>query len=388
MLRGIRSSEICGSPIIRGQLISVLIAGTGIFASLLSRSNANFPEFMSFLLYVSLLTFALKRWIREKKAPFTNLSNHWSYYVIVAVFDVEANFMIIEAYKYTSITSVMLLDCFAIPFAMILSYLFINARYKTFHFIGTIVCLFGMGCTIISDARHGSISSKYKTPLFGDALTLLAASLYACSNVLQEKLMKNGDRDEFLSMLGVIGSSITLIQFLIFDLQALKIFRWDIDSILYVCGFVCCLYIMYTNTTLFLKENDSVVFNLSILTSDIYSVVFSYFVYGYIVDWLYCIAFLLSAAGLLLYNSVKSPVPAISNELIAHTQLKDMQSDSDSPSSMTYRHSALSSEDHEEEMYGRDLVFNEGLGSVCIDTLNPVRIVEVSLNDDNFALSI
>jgi len=111
-------------------------------------------------------------------------------------------------------------------------------------------------------------------------------------------------------------------------------------------------------------------------------------VYGYFIDWLYCIAFLLSAAGLLLYHSVKSPVPVISNDFIQHTPLKDMQLDSNSPSSVTFRHSALSSEDQEEEMYGRDLVFNDGLGSVCIDTLNPVRIVEVSLNDDNYALSI
>ena len=55
-------------------------------------------------------------------------------YLLAAVLDCEANFLVLEAYNYTSITSVMLLDCFTIPCAMVLSAIFLKCRsgYTTF----------------------------------------------------------------------------------------------------------------------------------------------------------------------------------------------------------------------------------------------------------------
>ena len=55
-------------------------------------------------------------------------------YVLAAVLDCEANFLVLEAYNYTSITSVMLLDCFTIPCAMVLSAIFLNYR-SLFNFV-------------------------------------------------------------------------------------------------------------------------------------------------------------------------------------------------------------------------------------------------------------
>ena len=42
-------------------------------------------------------------------------------------------------------------------------------------------------------------------------------------------------------------------------------------------------------------EGDSILFNLSLLTSDIYAVIFTYFNSGKLVHWLYFVAF--SAVG-------------------------------------------------------------------------------------------
>jgi hypothetical protein len=49
---------------------------------------------------------------------------------LLALADVEANYIIVLAYQYTSITSVTLLDCATIPFAMAFSHLALGTRYK------------------------------------------------------------------------------------------------------------------------------------------------------------------------------------------------------------------------------------------------------------------
>eukprot|EP01032_Pedospumella_encystans_P033469 gene33469-37825_t len=47
-----------------------------------------------------------------------NKNNILWWYVFAAILDVEANYLVLLAYNYTTITSVMLLDCFTIPVAM------------------------------------------------------------------------------------------------------------------------------------------------------------------------------------------------------------------------------------------------------------------------------
>lgn len=55
----------------------------------------------------------------------------WWKYMLLALADVQGNFLVVCAYKYTSISSAMLLDCFTIPVVMLLSKLFLHAKVPT-----------------------------------------------------------------------------------------------------------------------------------------------------------------------------------------------------------------------------------------------------------------
>lgn len=48
--------------------------------------------------------------------------------MLLAIADVEANFIVVSAYQYTSLSSAMLLDCFTIPVVMLLSSIFLEAQ--------------------------------------------------------------------------------------------------------------------------------------------------------------------------------------------------------------------------------------------------------------------
>ncbi len=99
------------------------------------------------------------------------------------------------AYRYTSLTSVTLLDCFTIPLAVALSAAVLGARYCPGHYAGAAVCLAGLVILVLSDrgGGDGGGSSGGREGAgrawFGDALVLLGASLYAGCNVLAEKLL-------------------------------------------------------------------------------------------------------------------------------------------------------------------------------------------------------
>lgn len=182
------AERVLQHPIARGQLVSLLIAGTALTSSLLAHRGSNFPTFQSFFNYALLSLYIFRASVNVKA-----LHVPWYYYAVAAVIDLEANFLVVKAYQYTSITSVMLLDCFTIPCAMILSRVFLKAQYNKWHIIGVCACLVGLVCIVLSDAQ-ASDDSDFPNAVLGDILCLCGAMLYATSNVLQEFLVKHHSR--------------------------------------------------------------------------------------------------------------------------------------------------------------------------------------------------
>ncbi len=69
-------------------------------------------------------------------------------------FDVLGAIATLTSFKHTSMTSVMLLDCVTIPVVMVLSILFLAAKYTKWHTISAIVCLGGLTMIVVSDMQH------------------------------------------------------------------------------------------------------------------------------------------------------------------------------------------------------------------------------------------
>ena len=74
----------------------------------------------------------------------------WSY-LLVSMADVFANYLMVKAFQDTSLTSAMLLDCFALPCCALLSYLFLGVRYSKRHLFGVLLCVIGLVLNVVSD---------------------------------------------------------------------------------------------------------------------------------------------------------------------------------------------------------------------------------------------
>lgn len=305
--------------ILGGQLLALLITGTGVFSQLLAEHSVNIPTTQSFLNYLLLCGFLpilIKRyynkqkyiqldngnWInmnsnnntneqqREQLSPTTQqqttvtntkfLQIEWYKYLLLAFCDVEGNYLLVRAYQYTTITSVQLLDCFTIPIVMILSYFFMAKRYTRKHLIGAVICVIGLVLLLCSDFLGNrytdSTDDEDKNILLGDSLVLLGCFFYAISNIGQEYIVKQYDRYEFLAMIGVFGSAISGIQILIFEREALSVINWrDSVSWGYALGFTVCLFTLYSGVPMLLQRSSAIFLNLSFLTADFWSILFA-----------------------------------------------------------------------------------------------------------------
>ncbi|CAH9140964.1 unnamed protein product [Cuscuta epithymum] len=280
-----------------GQFLSLLVTSTGFLSSDLARKGINAPTSQSFLNYVLLALFYGGIMIYRKKP----LKAKWYYYVILGLVDVEANFLVVKSYQYTSLTSVMLLDCWAIPCVMLFTWIFLKTKYKIGKFIGVFVCVAGLVLVIFSDV-HAADRSSGSNPLKGDLLILAGATLYAVSNVSEEFFVRSADMVELMAFLGLFGAIVSACQIGILERSELKSIHWTAGSTLPFIGFSLAMFFFYSGVPILLKISGSTMLNLSLLTSDMWAVCIRIFAYHEKVDWMYFVAFAAVAVGLIVYS--------------------------------------------------------------------------------------
>ncbi|XP_011005118.1 PREDICTED: solute carrier family 35 member F2-like [Populus euphratica] len=280
-----------------GQFLSLLITSTGFSSSELCRRGINAPTSQSFLNYVFLAIVYGSIMLYRKQA----LKAKWFYYAILSLVDVEANFLVVKAYQYTSITSVMLLDCWSIPCVMVLTWFFLSTKYRFKKIAGVVVCVAGLVMVVFSDVHAGDRSGG-SNPRKGDAIVIAGATLYAISNSSEEFLVKKADRVELMSLLGFFGAIISAIQISILERNEVKSIHWSAGAALPFFGFAVAMFLFYSLVPILLKISGSTMLNLSLLTSDMWAVMIRIFAYHEKVDWMYFLALAAVAVGLVVYS--------------------------------------------------------------------------------------
>jgi len=289
------------------------LTGTALFSQLLADAAIDLPTTQSFVNYFALMvTFGVLMYRRGER-PREAL---WKYFII-AVADVEGNFLLVLAYQYTSITSVQLLDCFTIPIVMALSWRLFNARYKNVHFFGAGVAVLGLALLVTSDAVLGRSSAgqdeEASNPILGDILVMIGASLYGISNIGQEYMVKERDRVEFLFFLGLFGSAVGGVQMGIFEHEGIRdlFLQADAHILGYFAGFNGCLFGMYVAVPILLEVSSATFMNLSLLTADFYSLAAAAVLFGAKPSVLYFVAFVVIVSGLITYNIAGDPTSSL-----------------------------------------------------------------------------
>jgi len=281
-----------------------------------------------------------------------------SIYFVLALFDVEANYLTVLAYRYTTVTSISLLDCLAIPSAMILSRLALKRRYFWMHLAGVALCLSGVVVNVLQDYNMGTSdgmageqehhvdTDAYPQRIRGDILAIIGGILYGVNDTLCEiSVRTTGSGDEYLGMVGFWAFLISMVQAALVERDDIAKFFVgfhrpiqdgdfiddDAASILPTCSigmswglllaFVVVNVMSYIGATRFLLLSEAAFFNLSLLTGDLWTLAFSVVAQHIIPGHLFFVALGLIVSGILVYESHASPVSSEYEERTAQTQI-------------------------------------------------------------------
>eukprot|EP00834_Sanchytrium_tribonematis_P002354 NODE_71_length_24927_cov_1.205937.p12 type:complete len:287 gc:universal NODE_71_length_24927_cov_1.205937:5011-5871(+) len=272
--------------LLRGQLISILLTLCSTTSQFLGPYKI--PTFQLFITYLVLCIYVIY---------YKSIPRHWTY-SLIAFFDVMANYCLIKAYQYTDLLSISLLNRLSIPIVMILSKYFLKTRYTSRNYIGMLICVSGSLLVVYSDYQKKSGTGSW----IGDVLCVVGACLYALANTLQEYLVKESTIPNYLTSIGGYGVVFAGI-LLGIEYKEMAHFKIDQIGVIYMLVFVTSMFFLYSCVPRFIMNSSATLFNLSILTSDIYNLLVSVFIFGIELTWLYAVAFAIILIGIYLFHS-------------------------------------------------------------------------------------
>uniref|UniRef100_A0A665TEU7 Solute carrier family 35 member F2-like n=1 Tax=Echeneis naucrates TaxID=173247 RepID=A0A665TEU7_ECHNA len=296
-----------------GQGLAGLICGTAVASQYLAtKFHVNTPMLQSFLNYALLCATYTIMLCRTGDGNILQIlkSRGWKY-LLLGLVDVEANYAVVKAYQYTTITSIQLLDCFVVPVLMILSWWILNARYRPFHYVAVCICLLGVGAMVGADLLAGRDQGSTSNILLGDALVLLSATLYAVSNVCQEYTVKNLTRVEFLGMIGLFGTIISAIQMVLLEREEIAAIQWSWQVGVLFAAFALCMYTLYSCMSIVIQLSSATSVNLSLLTADLFSLFCGVFLFQYNFSALYLVSLVVILIGFTTFNAFPTPADPV-----------------------------------------------------------------------------
>lgn len=289
--------------ILVGQILSLCITATNTFSTFLASAGTSIPAFQTIFNYLLLTLVYLPLTLhRTGPRPFLRLvlRDGWKY-LILSFLDVEGNYFTVLAYRYTNILSAQLLNFWSIVCVVAVSFFVLRVRYRPFQIAGVLLCCGGMGLLLASDHMTGANGGPAADMVKGDLFGLLGATFYGLSNVFEEWFVSRRPVHEVLAFLGVFGIIINGVQAAIFDRASFASAVWTPAVGGYLAGYTLALTIFYSLVPLMLRMGSAAVFDISLLTANFWGVIIGIRVFGYVIHFLYPIAFVLIILGLVVY---------------------------------------------------------------------------------------
>jgi len=227
------------------------------------------------------------------------LRDGWKYFIL-ACCDVEGNFLVVKAYQFTTLLSCMLLDAWAIPTCLFFAWIYMRPKYHLTQILGILISIGGLGMLVASDKitqKDYSAVSLVK----GDIFMIVGASLYGFTNATEEFFVRRSPLYEVVGMLGMWGTIINGAQAAGLEHKTWMTSNWDGGVIGLLFAYTAAMFILYTVAPWIYRLASSTYYNISLLTSDFYGLLFGLFLFHYQPFWLYFPAFAVVVVGLVVY---------------------------------------------------------------------------------------
>lgn len=255
-------------------------------------------------------------WLVTKPRHFVQvLKKNWRVYAAMSLFDFEANYFVNRAYGLTSTLSVTLLNSSSTVWVVVFSLILLKARYKLIDYLSILLCIGGLVMIVLEDLNISRLSTEAPTDqyILGNVFALIAGLLFSLANITQEYAVKSyGGPVEYCVFIGFFGSIVALIQIAI--VERVEFSNWALlddgtvgPVIGCIVGWAILMWILYSTVGWYFQYGGrATVFNLSLLTVNIYTLILSLIAFKDVQftarTTLYFVAFALIVGSLAVFN--------------------------------------------------------------------------------------
>lgn len=270
------------------QLLSLILCGSGTICKIINNKyERTIPLLMVSISYIFI--FLLFCWNKiSSNEPF------WKYFLI-SFLTIVGDFTIVYAYNKTSLASIMILCTTSAIWVVPISFFITGRKINIIQFFGIILGIFGGTFILIADGTSG-------ITLIGNIFALLSAICYSLTTVLQEVLIQRGSYHSYLFLFSIFSLSLSIPGSAIFEWKLIKYYKWDLKSILLFLIYGITIMMFCVGTSFILQYSDAQTMNLSLLTSNFFSLAISFLVFHTKFSWLYITGFLFIPISLFIFT--------------------------------------------------------------------------------------
>jgi drug/metabolite transporter (DMT)-like permease len=203
--------------------------------------------------------------------------------------------MAIFAYNQTSLSSAMLLSTTSIFWVAPLTFFFLKRRISLVQLLSLLIGFTGVELVCVAD---GLGSSRW----IGNVLSIAAAVSYAVSNVLQEILVQTASVTTFLCRFSMFMAPAMLVVGGAIEWKAIAEYNWEGQIVAFVVGYAILLAAFYTGVPSLLQFSSAMEMNISLLTSNFFSLAVSVIAFGQKAEWLYLLGFFCVPIAIVLFT--------------------------------------------------------------------------------------
>lgn len=294
--------------LVAGQLLSICITCTSVVTTELGMGGWSLPATQTFFVYAALMGIYTPLTIYKYGVGAWGkmlTTDGWKYGILGTI-DVFGNFLTVFGFRYTNLLSCLLLGAWSTPVSMVVTYFLLKARYTWVQLAGVCICIGGLGVLVASDIRTGK-DWGYANKGKGDAFMIAGATLYGLSNGFEEYLVRGRPHYEVVGALGLVGFIVNGILVGGYEHATVYESAWTGRNVGLLMAYVSAMVILYSVAPLLFRFASAPFYNISLMTSDFYSLLFGLFLFHYKPYFLYFIAYPMVLIGLLTYFLAKAP---------------------------------------------------------------------------------
>jgi len=173
-------------------------------------------------------------------------------------------------------------------------------HYHWTQLLGVLISVGGLGMLVASD--HITNKDYHAANMVkGDMFMIAGSTLYGFTNAYEEFFVRQSPLYEVVGQMGLWGTIINGIQAAGLEHRQIREAPWTGAVVGLLLAYTAAMLTLYTVAPLLYRLASSAYFNLALLSSDFFGLLFGLFLFHYSPYWLYFPSFTVVLSGLVVY---------------------------------------------------------------------------------------